>query len=99
MSRREGSSLLILVRIDLANADMAAFETYEAGALALLADHGAGLEERVRAVDGSFEIHLLRFPDHQGLDAFRSDPRRAALQPLWDRCGASSSLFEVVRPG
>lgn len=89
--------MLILVQIDLSDADIALFDAYETQVLALLGNHGARLIERLRAVDGCSETHLLEFPDADALGAFRADPARAALQDMWLRCGASSTLSEVVR--
>jgi len=89
--------MLILVHIDLSGADLALFEDYERAALALLPLHGARVEERLRAADGQSEVHLLYFPDPAALDAFRADPRRAALQHLWQSAGATSALCMVER--
>lgn len=89
--------MLILAQIDLSQADLALFDAYEGQVLPLLANHGARLAERLRAIDGRSEVHLLHFPDADALDAFRADPARDALQPLWLRCGASSTLTEVAR--
>lgn len=92
--------MLILVNVDISGADLALFDDYEARALALLGNHGARLEERLRSTDGQSEMHLLYFPDPEALNAFRADPDRAALQDMWRRCGASSVLTEMVRlPG
>lgn len=89
--------MLVLVQIDLSQADLAAFDAYEAGVLALLGRYGARLEERLRAADGQSEVHLLYFPDDQALDGFRDDPARAALHDLWQRSGAVSTLTPVMR--
>ena len=89
--------MFILVQIDISKADLALLDAYEAQVLPLLAPHGAQLIERLRTVDGNSETHLLHFPDADALDAFRADPARMALQHMWLRCGASSTLTEVVR--
>lgn len=78
---------------------MALFEDYEAQVLALLKNHGGVLLERLRSIDGKSEVHLLHFPDAASFEAFRADPARAALQELWSRCGATTSLSEVRRLG
>lgn len=87
---------LILARIDLSFADVALFEAYENQVLAQLAQHGARLIERLRSEDGTAEFHLLDFPDADALDAYRSDSVRLAAQPIWEACGATSSV-KVVR--
>ena len=84
----------LLVDIDLRAADMAAFEAYEAAVLPLLAEHGAVLERRLRAVDDSAETHLIDVPSQAALDAYLADPRRAALAPAWRACGAVASHRE-----
>jgi len=91
--------MLILVEIDLSNADLALFDAYEAQVLVLLSGYGANLIERLRSTDGMAEFHLLEFPNETALDAFRSDPVRASLQELWDRCGATSTLTPVTQYG
>ena len=61
--------MLVLVQIDLSQAELALFDAYEAEVLPLLGKYGARLEERLRAEDGNSEVHLLYFPDDQALDA------------------------------
>ena len=85
----------LLVQIDLTAADLTAFEAYEAAVLPLLAEHGAVLERRLRAIDDSAETHLIDFPSPAALEAYLADPRRAALAPAWRACGAGASHSEV----
>lgn len=87
--------MLVLVQLDLSNADITLFEDYETRVLALLENHGGKVLERLRAIDEMSEVHLIRFPHVEAFDAFRADPARAAHQDLWLKCGASSSLTEV----
>lgn len=89
--------MLLLVRIDLRGADLAAFEAYETRVLALLPRHGGRLLERLRTGDGAMETHLLSFPDAAAFDAFRASPERQALQPGWEACGARSTVEAVER--
>ena len=89
--------MLLMVRIDLSDADVALFDAYEARVLPLLERHGARLETRVRAIDGTGEFHLLHFPDADAFAAYRADPERTAAQPLWVQCRARSELVEVAR--
>jgi hypothetical protein len=89
------ADLLWLVTIDLAQADLDAFERYEAKVLALLPKHRGCLELRVRTLEGATETHLLRFPDEQAFESFRSDPARLALADAWARCGARSEVQPV----
>ena len=89
--------MLIVVQINISNADLRLFEDYEAKVLPLLGGHGGRLVERLRATDGRSEIHLLQFPDASSFEAFRTDPTRAGLQDIWRRCSATSVLTEVAR--
>lgn len=89
--------MLIVVQIDLSDADVVLFNEYEEKAIALLPRHGGKLKERLRSVDGRSELHLLDFPNAPALDAFKSDPDRIALQDMWQRCRATSVLKEMIR--
>jgi uncharacterized protein (DUF1330 family) len=89
--------MLLFVQFDLSNTDLRLFEAYEAKVLAMLDDHGAKLEARVRSKDGHSEFHLLEFPHPTSLEAFRADPRRIAVQEMWESCGATSVRIEVER--
>ena len=87
--------MLRLVTIDLTQADLPAFERYEAEVLALAPKYGGRLEFRVRALDGSREIHLLYFPSDEAFERFRSDPARIEAQKHWSDIGAISSVTIV----
>lgn len=89
--------MLILVQLDISEAEMALFDDYEAQLTSLLGRHGGKLLERLRSTNEKSEVHLLYFPDAEALDAFRAVLARAALQELWLKCGSSSSLTEVRR--
>jgi hypothetical protein len=84
-----------LVTIDLASADLALFESFEAKVLKLVPKYGGRLEMRVRALDNSSETHLLYFPDVQSYDSYRSDPARVAALVEWEGSGAKSTVIEV----
>ncbi len=91
--------MLRLVTIDLAGADLIAFEAYESKVLPLVQRHGGRVELRVRARDGSREFHLLRFPDDATYQRFRDDPLRTGAQDLWRLSGAAISGIEVEAVG
>jgi len=84
-----------LVTIDLKDANVELFEVYEATVLPLLQKHGAKLEMRVRAVDGSTETHLLSFPDAQSYEAYLQDPKRLNARHIWESSGARANSIEV----
>jgi len=41
------------------------------------------------------EIHLLRFPSQQALDAYMSDPQRTELAPLRERSISRTQVLQV----
>jgi len=87
--------MLVLVTIDLSQADLALFDAYEAKVLPLLGRYGARVERRLRATDRSSETHLLFFPDAASLAAYRADPDRLAAADDWGVSGATSVVSEV----
>ena len=89
--------MLRLITIDLTQANLDAFERYEAEVLNLLPRYGGCVKMRVRTLDATTETHLLRFPDEDAFERFRSDPRRLALSVEWERCGARSAVQPVER--
>ncbi|HEU0101354.1 MAG TPA: hypothetical protein VFR07_03465 [Mycobacteriales bacterium] len=72
------------------------FQEYEDAVLALLPAHGGRLDRRVRSADGILEIHLVVFDSADGLERFRSDPRRLAAAGLLHRSGAELELTHVT---
>jgi len=68
----------------------AAFETFEAAVLPLLARHGGELVLRLRpeaasvvsaAIEVPYEVHVVRFADDAALAAYSADPARQAWLP------------------
>ena len=82
----------LVVQFDLARADLAAFDRYEATVLPLLSDHGGVLLQRLRAQDGSREIHVLRFESEDCYETFRNDPRRIGAAGLFAASGVVASV-------
>jgi uncharacterized protein (DUF1330 family) len=75
----------------------AALVAYEDEVLTLVPEHGGTVLQRVRtaeAGDGPYEVHVIRFPDQAGFDAYLGDPRRAALA---DRRDGAVARTEVLR--
>jgi uncharacterized protein (DUF1330 family) len=73
-----------------------ALAAYEDRVLALLADHGARVLNRVRALEGSItEIQILEFPSEQALAGLQADPRRLALSDERDAAIASTHVIRV----
>jgi hypothetical protein len=71
------------------------FTTYEDHVLPLLAEHGGVLQRRLRAADGTVEIHVLWFPSVAALARFRKDPRRVQHAPKLTDSGASIELLQL----
>ena len=71
------------------------FCAYEDLVLPMLADHGGTLERRLRSDNGTVEIHLIRFSNQAGFDAFRDDPRRAAHAYLFNRSRGAIEVMTV----
>jgi hypothetical protein len=72
-----------------------AFTAYEDAVLPLLAEHGGRLERRLRAPDGTVEVHVLSFAGEDGLAAYRADPRREAAGRQLVASGAETELVAV----
>jgi len=68
---------------------------YEDRVLALLAEHGARLERRLRTADGTVEVHVIRFPSQAAVEAFMRDPRRDEHRPLLEASGAAMEVLTV----
>jgi uncharacterized protein (DUF1330 family) len=71
---------------------------YEDRVLALLPEHGARVQQRVRSdgADGApLEVHLLEFPSEAALDAYMADERRVALSALRERGIARTQVLRV----
>lgn len=88
-------SVQFILDIDLSGADIELFERYEDLALRLFAEHGGVVLARVRDVAELREWHLLRVPDRQAWEAFRSDPRRIEHTWLLDRANVAVQRYEV----
>jgi len=88
-------SLQFMIEIDLAGADLDAFDRYEAAVLAVLTDLGGTVLARVRDSGASREWHLLQVPDRSVWDAFLRDPRRLAQARMLEPAMVTASRYEV----
>ena len=73
------TDVLLLVTIDLRQADLDAFDRYEANVIGLIQGRLGNIERRVRTLDGQTEVHILSFPDERSFEDFLNDPKRLAL--------------------
>ena len=85
----------LIVQFDLTDADLVAFEAYEAAVLPLLAEHGGVLEQRLRAVDDASETHMIRFPTRADFEAYVADPRRLIQADTYTASRARTAHWEV----
>jgi uncharacterized protein (DUF1330 family) len=70
---------------------------YEDRVLALLPDHGARIETRLRTLEGPItEIQILDFPSEEALEGFQDDPRRAELSEIRRAVIASTTVVRVA---
>jgi uncharacterized protein (DUF1330 family) len=75
-----------------------ALVAYEDAVLQLVATHGGRVVQRARtdgADDAPLEIHLLHFPSQDALDAYMTDPARAAMAADRDRAVARTDVHRV----
>ncbi|WP_394727617.1 hypothetical protein [Altererythrobacter sp. GH1-8] len=91
--------MIIHARIDLTGVDLEKFEAYEAAVIPLLERYGITMAERLRAEDGSCEVHVLDVPEMAAMERFRADDDRAKIQHLWDESGASGTITHMARIG
>jgi hypothetical protein len=70
----------VVVVIDVAATDVDRFRIYEQRVLSLLDRHGGALEQRYRTPDGASEVHVVRFADRVGYDAYIADSERIAAK-------------------
>ncbi|MGE0699867.1 MAG: hypothetical protein AB7O57_12295 [Hyphomicrobiaceae bacterium] len=89
------AELVLVLCARVPSAGVSDFQAYEARVLPLLAEYGGALERRLRNMDGTVEVHVLRFASRDGLDRFRRDARRTEAAPILERSGASMELIEV----
>lgn len=77
----------------------AALATYEDTVLALVAEHGGRVLQRVRG-DGSdgqpFEVQLIEFSAQPGYDSYRADGRRTAMAAERDGAVARTEVIRVT---
>ena len=78
--------------------DVEALHRFETAAMQIVADHSGRLLTAFEAGSRSessdtCEIHLLQFPAEEDFDAYRRDPRLAALSDLREEAIRSTKLY------
>ncbi len=93
------AELVVVVALFVRAGCEEAFSDFERQALAILRDHGGRLERAIRPPrDGGdertpFEIHVLVLPSRTAFEAYRHDPRLAALAALRARAIDDTALW------
>jgi len=87
---------VVVAIIEVRRSELAAFREFEAGAAAIMRQHGGAIEKTVVVDEGDAEtfteIHFVRFPDAAAYAAYRSSPLLAGLQPLRNAAVVATEL-------
>ncbi len=79
--------------------DPEAFDQFERQAAAIMNSYGGGIDVAFRPKTSSKqtpnvdEVHLLKFPDHDTFDRYRSDDRLLALSTLRQKAISQSTVY------
>ncbi|MBY8871622.1 hypothetical protein K7640_07155 [Micromonospora sp. PLK6-60] len=88
------AGVLLVALVEMAGGAVEAGRRYEDAVLALLGRHRGELERRLRTDDGN-EVHVIRFADRAGYDAFLVDPERVALRGALGDDAPTTRVLEV----
>lgn len=82
--------------VEMAAGRAEAGHRYEDAVLALLERHGGTLERRLRETGpAGTEVHVIRFRERAGLDAYMVDPERLALRAAASESAPTARVLEV----
>ena len=91
------SANFVVAVVEMAAGHTRAGREYENAVLGLLGRHGGTLERRMRETGPSgTEVHVIRFRERAGLDAYMSDPDRVALRAALGAAAPGASVIEVT---
>ena len=89
--------MLIVAKLLVRRSELAAFETYETAAYRVILEHGGTLEKSVRIDDGTSEtlteVHVVRFRDEAGFQAYRATTALAGIRHLRDASVIETELL------
>src|SRR3954453_11225184 len=88
--------LLLVAMVDMVAGRAEAGQAYEDAVLGMLGRHGGTLERRTRSTDGTAEVHLIRFEDRAGYEAFMTDPDLAARRAEAGDAAPTTRVIEVL---
>ena len=86
-------TLVLLVKIPPDG--IASFNEYEDLVLPLVKNHSGRIQQRMRTLDQTTELHILSFESQSGFDNFLADPRRERHRHLLQNSKAISELFKM----
>ena len=91
---------MITIVVLLSVRDAGAFHQFERQASAIMETYGGRIDSAFRpdsadseAAQYVDEIHVLKFPDHEAFDRYRSDGKLAALAALREKAIRRSSVY------
>jgi antibiotic biosynthesis monooxygenase (ABM) superfamily enzyme len=89
--------MLMVVKLLVRRSELASFEEYERAAARAMREYGGAIERTVRIDEGAreivTEIHLVRFRDAAGFDAYRASTALAGLRHLRDAAVVDTDLL------
>ena len=88
-------SLLLVAVVDMAPGRGADGQAYEDAVLTLLGRHGGTLERRMRGTGSPEEVHVIRFAERAGYEAFLADEERLALRARFGDAAPATRVIEV----
>jgi hypothetical protein len=88
--------LLLVAVVEMADGQAGAGQRYEDAVLALLGRHGGTVVRRLRETGpAGTEVHVIRFRERAGLDAYLVDPDRLALRAAAGEAAPTTRVLEV----
>jgi uncharacterized protein (DUF1330 family) len=92
------AQLVVVAILTVRKAALEDFRAFERHAAAVMKAHGGGFARTVSVSEGApagtvKEVHVLAFPDRPSFDAYRADPRLAALRHLRERSVVSTDIL------
>jgi len=87
--------LLLVAIVEMLPGRTDAGRRYEDAVLALLDRHGGTVERRLRSLDSSTEIHVIRFSARSGYESFVADPDRLACRARFGDAVPAARVLEV----
>jgi hypothetical protein len=88
-------NMTLVAIVDMADGHADTGHQYEDQVLALLGRHGGVIDWRFRGIDGTSEVHLIRFQSRAGYESFMVDPERMAFRAALGETAPTTRVIEV----